>query len=59
MKTTMMACGLALLLIAGSLTTGFVNEAEALDNGVAFGAYAAPVDGLTNTTAIEKLERLS
>ena len=57
MKTTMMACGLALLLIAGSLTTGFVNEAEALDNGVAFGAYAAPVDGLTNTTAIEKLER--
>ena len=57
MKTTMMACGLALLLIAGSLTTGLVGQAEALDNGVAFGAYAAPVDGLTNTTAIEKLEQ--
>ncbi len=30
--------------------------ADALSNGVAFGAYAAPIDGLTNQTAIEELE---
>ncbi len=57
MKTLVTGCVLALLMVAGTLTTGLVGEAEALDNGVAFGAYAAPVDGLTNTTAIEKLER--
>lgn len=32
-------------------------RADALDTGVAFGAYAAPIDGLTNQSALEELER--
>lgn len=43
--------------VAALLSTEAVsNEADALTNGVAFGAYAAPIDGLTNQTAIEELE---
>lgn len=43
------------MAILGFMTWGSPG-ADALSNGVAFGAYAAPIDGLTNQTAIEKLE---
>ncbi len=56
MGRKLMGAALAVLLIATTLSTGFVGEAEALDDGLAFGAYAAPVNGLTNQTAIERLE---
>ena len=38
------------------LMTWWSSGADALSNGVAFGAYAAPIDGLTNQTAIKELE---
>ena len=47
----------SLTCIASLLSTESVSsKADALSNGVAFGAYAAPIDGLTNQTAIEELE---
>ena len=33
------------------------SEADALSNGVAFGAFVKPVNGQTNITAIQNLER--
>lgn len=38
------------------LATWWSPGADGLSTGVAFGAYAAPIDGLTNQTAIEELE---
>ncbi len=57
MKTKLIGSALALLLIATTLTFAVAPPAEALRDGVSFGAYAAPVDGLTNQTAIEELEQ--
>ncbi len=57
MKIKLIGSALALLLIATTLTIAVAPPAEALRDGVSFGAYAAPVDGLTNQTAIEELEQ--
>ena len=51
------AGAIAVLLLSAATMVWWSARADALGNGIAFGAYAAPVNGLTNQTAFEKLER--
>ena len=57
MKIKLIGSALAFMLVATVTSIAVAPPADGLANGVSFGAYAAPVDGLTNQTAIEKLEQ--
>ena len=57
MTRNRVGAALVAILLATITIFWWSARAEALGNGVAFGAYAAPVNGLTNQTAFEKLER--
>ena len=56
-KSLQMIAVFAVLSIAGWAIFDGASQADASANGVSFGAFAKPINGQTNITAIEELER--